>query len=464
MVTKVRMMNYRGNREPSPQSLYRLMRELFIRGLGFASVLLSASCGASRPSPIRWGGGYRLSVDRADNQTYRQMAVREGYRERFTYESRDEEAGADSIGVSVEEPLITDERSVAPEVVNQRDRLIAFLPVTGDVATMGKAVERGILCAFQQEGEDALPEVIVVDAGQEGDAPRAALAAALKGSSSPVAIVGPFLSSQVDDVATIAREHRVASFNLSKRSSSPDNGVIDVGFSVPAQLTALVKDGIIRAGVTRLAMVRTATPFSEELATKLRAVLSGTGIEVIFDGAYGGSEEFSGVQELVQKLEGIPVEGIFIADTAQGASRLLSAMGGSLKNRVKIFGPGAWYNLSALRAAQGVFANAIFPVPFVVSEDDKRFEKLDRCLPPRRNRGADFLSALGFDVGTIIALQREGRLGEYNGLTGVFSVDERRVKRTVAIGVFNEGTIRPFRPVIRSLADVQSPGTAGSRS
>lgn len=427
-----------------------------------AVVIVTASCSSRSPSPIRRGGGARLSVDYEDPQAYRTMEVREGYRDRYKTQKRVDSDATAPVDTAIEvQPSSVKQEGSIP--VSARERIIAFLPMSGTVASMGKAVERGIACAFQLEGKERMPEVVVVDAGQEGEAPSAALAAALKSSSSPVAIVGPFLSSQVAEVATMAREHRVISFNLSKRTASPEEDVIDLGFSVPAQLSALVRDGIIRAGISRLAIARTATPFSDELAAALRKALSGSGVEIIFDGAYGETGEFGAVKELVQRLEETAIDGIFIADSVQGASRLLSSMGSSLRGRVKVFGPGAWYNMTALRAAQGVFDNTIFPVPFVVEEGDSRFEKLDRCLPVRRNRGADFLSALGFDVGTIIALQREGRLGEYNGLTGTFAVDARQVTRTVAVGIFSEGNIRPFRPVIRSLADVLSPALAGNR-
>lgn len=454
-------MKCRGYRGALPRYRVHLLRRLVVVGLSGVVVIGTTSCGSNQPSPIRRGGGSRLSLAQEDTTSSGEMAVRWWRRSREKAGLVEDGPGTSFFDGSLGDRTSELETAIAPKL-SKRARVIAFLPMSGSVSSMGKAVERGVACALQEGAAEERPELTVVDAGQEGDAPREALTAALKSASSPLAIVGPFLSSQIADVAALSSEYQVISFNLSKQNGAADDGVIDLGFSASAQIGALVRDGIIRAGISRLAIAKTRTPYSKELVAQLHDALKGTAIQIIFEGAYGDTKEFAGVKELVQKLEATAIDGLFVADNAPGASRLLSSMGGSLRSSVKIFGPGAWYNMKALSAAQGVFNNAIFPVPFVVSEGDERFHKLNRCLPTQRNREADFLSALGFDVGTIIALRRDGRLGEYNGLTGTFMNDERQVKRTLAVGVFVDGVIRPFRPVIRSLADVLSPGSSGN--
>jgi hypothetical protein len=41
-------------------------------------------------------------------------------------------------------------------------------------------------------------------------------------------------------------------------------------------------------------------------------------------------------------------------------------------------------------------------------------------------------------------------------LTGNFGLEESGVSRTVPVGTYTDGVIRPYSPVIRSLADVLS--------
>jgi hypothetical protein len=39
-------------------------------------------------------------------------------------------------------------------------------------------------------------------------------------------------------------------------------------------------------------------------------------------------------------------------------------------------------------------------------------------------------------------------------LTGSFGLEENGVSRTVPVGIYTDGVIRPYSPIIRSLADV----------
>ncbi len=324
---------------------------------------------------------------------------------------------------------------------------------------MGQTVERGFRCGLAVGDDSTRVDVSVLDAGIEGDAPMRALEGLLSEQPSPEAIVGPFLSSQVARVASLARENRVPVFNLSKATAARDGLVLDLGFSLPTQLRALVSDGIVRAGVTRLAIARTKTPFSDEIVEEFRRALEGSGVSVLFEGSYGEEGDFEGVEGIVKKLEELPIQGIFVADTVQGASRLLSSMGSSHRRRIAVFGPGAWFNAAALRATQEAFRAAIFPVPYIADSRNPYSSAFNQCLSAQRNRGEDFLSALGFDVGTIIAARRRGLGGqerEFKGLTGTFVVEEAHVHRTVTVGTFKEGTVFPFNPVIRSLDDVLS--------
>ena len=341
----------------------------------------------------------------------------------------------------------------------RRSRVIAFLPVSGRFATMGQSVERGFRCGLAVGDDSTEVDVSVLDAGIEGDAPMRELEAVLSNQPAPEAIIGPFLSSQVAEVASLASENRVPVFNLSKATAARDGSVLDLGFSLPTQLRGLVSDGIVRAGVTRLAIARTQTPFSDEIVQEFRRSLEGSGVSVLFEGSYGEGGEFEGVEGVVKRLEELPIQGIFVADTVQGASRLLSSMGSSLRRRISVFGPGAWFNAAALRATQEAFSGAIFPVPYIPDNRNPYSSVFNRCLSAKRHRGEDFLSALGFDVGTIIAGRWRGLGGhdrEFKGLTGTFVLEGTHVRRTVAIGTFKEGVVYSFNPVIRSLDDVLS--------
>lgn len=425
-------------------------------GVVFGAFFFS-SCTHSNPPRSLRGHGYRLSLPDGEEQGYRRVplsqgrggpsgrigdsaAFDEGYRD--DHQESSEMEGA---------PQLDD---LAASSSPSADRVVAFLPVSGSFAAMGKAIERGLPCGLQGEGVATPPTVTVVDAAVDEPTASAALSEAVRQGRRPVGIVGPFISSQIPIVAQVSNEFSIPAFNLAKEVAAPGNRMTDLGFSLTAQLSALVRDGIQRSGIHRLAIARTPTPLSTKTADELRRMLEGSGVVVVFDGTYGEGGEFSGVRELVQRLEETAVDGLFVADTVQGAGRLLSSLGQSLRNRITVFGPGAWYNMTALRNAQDAFRGAVFPVPLIAREEQPLFQKLSRCLPPKRDRNGDFLAALGFDVGTIVALRSEGRLGLYKGLTGSFGLEENGVTRTVPVGVYAEGAIRPYSPIIRSLADV----------
>ena len=426
------------------------------------AITLTACSHTNPPRSLR-GHGYRLSIPDESEQRYRQVPFNQdlGTNKPNTSDFGALDIESDSGGGPVNEVESSPEILDSHLSTQSSERVIAFLPVSGSFAAMGKAIEQGLPCGLQGEGGSVAPTVMVVDAAGDEAATSKALRETIQQGRRPLAIVGPFISSQIPLVTEIARDFSIPSFNLAKEAASEGDAVIDLGFSLPAQISAIVRDGIQRSGVKRLAIAHTSTPLSTKTADELRRGLEGSGITVVFDGTYGDGGEFSGVRELVQKLEETPVDGLFVADTVQGAGRLLSSLGNSLRARITIFGPGAWYNATALRNAQDAFNGVVFPVPLLAQEEQPLFKKLARCLPTKRDRNGDFLAALGFDVGTIVALREEGRLGLYKGLTGSFGLEDDGVSRTVPVGVYADGTIRPYSPVIRSLADLLPTGANG---
>jgi len=420
-----------------------------------AAASLTACSHTNPPRTLR-GHGYRLSIPDESEQQYRQVPFNQAIAGRVgeTSEGAALDPETTSNGDEINEIQPNPELLDSHLLTQSTERVVAFLPVSGNFAAMGKAIELGLPCGLQGEGGSLPPAVTVVDAAGDEVATSRALRDTIQKGPRPLAIVGPFISSQIPLVTEIARDFSLPSFNLAKEAASKGDTVIDLGFSLPAQISAIVRDGIQRARIKRLAIARTPTELSTKTADELRRGLEGSGVTVVFDGTYGDGGEFSGVRELIQKLEETPVDGLFVADTVQGAGRLLSSLGNSLRGRITVFGPGAWYNASALRNAQDAFNGVVFPVPLLAQEEQPLFKKLARCLPAKRDRNGDFLAALGFDVGTIVALRGEGRLGLYKGLTGSFGLEENGVSRTVPVGIYTDGVIRPYSPIIRSLADV----------
>ncbi len=333
------------------------------------------------------------------------------------------------------------------------DKAVAFIPLSGDSASLGRRIKEGVECGLKGESEEA-PRLVAeaIDAADPGSTSK--LEQLIRNDDHVVGVIGPFLSSQVDAVLG-AVGSKVPVFVLAKRAVDGRKDVYGMGFGTEVQLRSLARGGIIRSGVKRLAITAADDPQGKELAETIRRMLVGSDVQIVFNGLYGNTD-FSGVEEIARKLEAIPIDGLFIGDGPNGAARLLSTMGPVARTRLTVFGPASWQNMTALKNSLDAFEGAVFPAPFLTGQGTVMEQQFEQCVKRSGGGDVDFLGALGFDVATLIKRGPVPPGGEFSGLTGTYEFRDDGVMHTLRVGQVKDGAIVPFSPIIRSLSDVVS--------
>jgi branched-chain amino acid transport system substrate-binding protein len=319
-----------------------------------------------------------------------------------------------------------------------------ILPLTGQYATYGVAIEKGIKLAYEELKEEKhlavkIDGFKVRDTKSELD--RVVLWTEKEIDGGAVAIIGGVTTAEAKAMIPIADKKGV--LLLSPSASSPELSGISKNFfrvwpSDQTEATKLAQSAYGELGAKTLVVVAGEDPYSKGAEKVFKAAYTAAGGQILETIEYpASSRDLSGVAVRVSELQ---PQGVFVADYADGAARFI----GDLRKRQF---PGRVLTTSAFATsasverlgadAQGVI---LAQTAFDLNSTDEDVKTFVASFKTAYGEVPDIYAAYGYDAMRALSHAAQGRqitsadliaglrsdaFKSYEGITGPISFDDK---------------------------------------
>jgi branched-chain amino acid transport system substrate-binding protein len=238
--------------------------------------------------------------------------------------------------------------------------------------------------------------------------------------------------------------------SFSKSESFQTGGnVFRLGATTTSQVDALINVAYSDYKITRYAIVYPESANGTEFLNALRAKLGALNLQLVLELSYATGND-AAMLSVAQQLESSTAQAFLIPDSIENSARLLSSLSPSVRRQMRPLGTALWDNPVKIANSQAVFEGALFVTPFFPQSTRSVVQQFVQSYRGRYQVAPNFLSAQGFDVGTLVRMalrdaQRTGKpfaqalaeMPPYDGVTGAISVDPaggiRRVFNVVEV-------------------------------
>jgi ABC-type branched-subunit amino acid transport system substrate-binding protein len=248
-----------------------------------------------------------------------------------------------------------------------------LLPLSGRYRSFGESCLRGIRLALGAlEGRDPLVRTVILDSRGE---PASAAASFQKLAADPgvVAVLGPMLSTEVEAVHPYVTAAGLATLDFSQRAVGIGGPLFRFSLTKEDQARVLARYAVADLGLRRWASLHPDDSYGREIATYFRMAVETLGGRLVADVGYDASKsdlqtEAKRLQAKLGAAEKQPpaVDGVFLPDSAERVSMLLSYLEFVDIRGVQLLGASGWNRPQALLSAGPPVNGAVFVDGFFV--------------------------------------------------------------------------------------------------
>jgi branched-chain amino acid transport system substrate-binding protein len=355
-----------------------------------------------------------------------------------------------------------------------------LLPMTGRFAKVGMDTLHGIELAFKifnNEEPDNQVTLIIEDSGSSPETAVRALDK-LVFDHRVVAVIGPLLSSGIEEVSERADEVGVPLISLTQRTGEKNEWTFYSAVTPEIQANAIARYAVEKKGIKRFAILHPDDKFGEKYSSNFwDAVEENGGTVTAYEKYPTGTNDFTSIVdkisgqfytearskeledlEKVREEEGIkrrthrtdkyfklpPVidyEAVFIADDAKGVAQILPTFSYRDVEEVQFLGVATWNSPLIVRRARKHAQGALFVDTFFQSSGSREVRRFVSTYQKTFSERPNKLSASSYDA---------ARLLEHAMLLGAGDSDRRQIRETLARvkafpGVTGQATYRDGR-------------------
>ncbi|MCB0339152.1 MAG: penicillin-binding protein activator, partial [Bdellovibrionales bacterium] len=275
-----------------------------------------------------------------------------------------------------------------------------LLPMSGRYQNLGKSTERGIRLAFEAYSETKGIPLLVRDT-------RGEVGGALDGLQSLVVtdrvsvIMGPLLSDLAAVVVPRVEKSGIPIITFSKREDLKTGGdVFRLGPTAESQVHSLLEVCENQYGYERYGILYPDNSSGAEFANAFRKGVIGIGRELVFEGSYSPTDSTQN-HYWAAEIERQNLDAIFFPDGPNEASKFFVNMSATFRSKVRVLGPASWDNPAVLARSRNILNGAVFVSPFFERSDRQIVREFVTAYRNKYGVDPDFLSAQGFDAGTM---------------------------------------------------------------
>ena len=350
-------------------------------------------------------------------------------------------------------------------------KLGVLLPLSEKYSEYGERVKRGIELAVADYGDTSPVKLLFADStGGKLASVEAYRGLARKGVSF---VLGPLLAKTSEDLALAYSDVKLPFLSFSKKEGIADFGlgIYRLGATVKDQVSELVSYAISHLGKRRFGILYPDTDSGRSFLEHFLDLVESYGATVVARSSYFTGDPQS-VREALSELSYNPPELLFVPDTLEGAFPILSLLGDSKEDYLKLrelrlLGPALWYDMHSIRGYATVLHRAVFVTPFF--EESERRDLLNFVSKYRKRYGETpgLLAAQAYDAARIVldnlccsasshgdVIRKMAASGDFEGVTGRISISPNGdlVRRMSVLGV-NRGRVEELlfggRSVVR---------------
>ncbi len=344
------------------------------------------------------------------------------------------------------------------------------LPLSGRFQSFGESCLRGVRVALGLlDGQTPSTRVVILDSKGES---KEAGAAYLKLANDPsiVAVIGPMMSADVDEILPYAQGFELPTFSFSPTEVMEGGPMFRFSLTKEDQASLLARHAVGERGLRRWAVLHPDDAYGREISAQFRRAVQRLGGHVEADVSYAAGKtdlqnEVKQLQAKIVPAAGQPaiVDGIFVPETADRLAAITSFLAFVDIRNVPLFGGSGWDRPQALLSANvdgGTFVDGFFLYSF--RPEVRTF--VDRYRDAFHGDPGT-LEAYGYDAATLVrsliqagTTSRTALLAElrrphvYRGATGqtVFAAGGKLEKGLFLLKV-EEGTVRELDTSATSL-------------
>jgi ABC-type branched-subunit amino acid transport system substrate-binding protein len=348
-----------------------------------------------------------------------------------------------------------------------------LLPLNGRYAAPAQRVREGIELALKDSGLADKVRLVFADTG--GDPARAESEYERLATQEGAALVlGPLLVKCSEQVAQKSDSLGVPFITFTKRPGI--TLMSHVGFRLGAtadnQATEVVSYAAQQLKLKSFALIYPDDGSGAEFAAAFRAAVSRAGGRLTGEGMYTSGNPGS-VQAAVQKVNGSGAEAVFLPDTLEGASPVITALRTSALKDAVLLGPATWNDPVAVRGYGDLIEGAVYVTPFYGASSKPAVTNFVEHYRATYSREPDLLAAQGYDAADVALRSMQDLQGQqgdikpaliknlksadsFDGVTGKLAVNSNgeitrrmsvlRLHRGTAIEVMSGGNVTGFVP------------------
>jgi branched-chain amino acid transport system substrate-binding protein len=338
-----------------------------------------------------------------------------------------------------------------------------FGSMTGSEATFGISTHRGIEMAFDETnkaGGIKGKKINLIALDNEGKAEQAAaVVTRLLKQDKVVAILGEVASSRSLAAAPIAQESKIPMITPSSTNpkvTQVGDYIFRVCFIDPFQGTVMAKFASENLKAKKVAILRDVkSDYSVGLADFFAETFKKLGGEIVSDQSYQSGEiDFKGQLTDIRskKPDAIFVPGYY---TEVG---LIARQARQLGIKVPLLGGDGWDSSKLYEIGKEAINGSYFSSHYTTESTDPKVQDFIKRYKERYNETPDALAALGYDAARVLteAMQRTTDLApqnirdeiaktkNFNGVTGVISINDKRDAVKSAVVVRVDGTTNRY--------------------
>lgn len=311
-----------------------------------------------------------------------------------------------------------------------------LLPLSGRYASLGLSTQEGMNLALIADGHQSKIDVVYKDTGDDAIQATANFEQ-LAAHGGVQVVIGPLFASSAPVIGNLGRERRLPVVALSKKTDfQTGGGVFRLAPTSESQVDSVLDACYRKLGIVQFASVYQEDEVGREFAEVFRRKVRELGLELTYEASYH-TDDANSFLAIGDELRERQVGAIFFPGSVEGATRFLTSISDSLKQKIRLVGTAKWDDPGELSRSRNALEGAIFVRPFLKESTRPIVSQFIQSYQARYGKTPDFLAAQGFDAATLVvaALQRAAneevpfeaalsRIDSYEGVTGRMRVDE----------------------------------------
>ena len=284
-----------------------------------------------------------------------------------------------------------------------------LLPLSGRYQSFGESCLRGIRLALGAlEGRIPLVRTVILDSHGE-PATASASFQKLAADLGMVAVLGPMLSPEVEAVQSYAASAGLPALEFSQRAVGIGGPLFRFTLTKEDQARVLAQYATADLRLRRWATLHPEDSYGREIATYFRLAVEPLGGRVLADVGYDpGKADLQAEAKRLQAKLGVvekqppPIDGVFLPDSAERLSMLLSYLEFVDIRGVQLLGASGWDHPQALLSAGPAVNGAVFVDGFFVYSFRPEVRAFVDAFRDAYHTDPGTLEAYGYDAAMLL--------------------------------------------------------------